>query len=193
MKILLWYLFAGTRGGYNRGFILKKFIDKPCDVSQLAEGLNLDYKTTINQFDILTKNGIITTQDDKNGKLYFLSKVMKENLNIFNKIWENIKINELEVRRNKNDFVGEENVDDFALSFLRNNRKNKSILILSFVAFILALFVPISTLFLTLVLVLLFVPPILALVTILIEGIPVISKELNSLQLSVKKQIVISI
>ncbi|OGH07501.1 MAG: hypothetical protein A2W22_01125 [Candidatus Levybacteria bacterium RBG_16_35_11] len=186
-------MFAGTRGGYNRGFILKKFIDKPCDVSQLAEGLNLDYKTTINQFDILTKNGIITTQDDKNGKLYFLSKVMKENLNIFNKIWENIKINELEVRRNKNDFVGEENVDDFALSFLRNNRKNKSILILSFVAFILALFVPISTLFLTLVLVLLFVPPILALVTLLIEGIAVISMELNSLQLSEKKQIVISI
>ena len=87
----------------------------------------------------------------------------------------------------------EANEFDFSRSFYIINNKTISTLILGFVVLILTLFVPISELFLTLVLVLLFVPPILALVTILIEGIPVISKELNSLQLSVKKQIVISI
>ena len=192
MNILLWYLFAGTRGGYNRGFILKKFIDKPCDASQLAEDLGLDYKTTIYQFEIFMKNGIISAQDEKYGKFYFISKVMEENLHVFNKIWENIRINEFEVRRNMNVFRGDKNVADFALSFIRNNRKNKSILIVSFVALILTLFVPISAIYLTFVLILLFVPPILSFLTILIEGISLISKELNSLQLSEEKQIVIS-
>lgn len=190
---MLWYLFAGTRGGYDRGFILKNFINKPCDIRKLAEALNLDYKTTLNQFDILTKNGIITTQYDKYGKLYFVSNVMQENLNTFNKIWEKIRINEFEVRRNTNDFLGNKNIADFAPSFLKKNRKNKIILILSFVAFILSSFLPVSALFLAFVLVLLFVPPILALITILIEGMTIISNELNSLQSSEKKQIIISI
>ncbi len=47
-------MFAGTRGGYNRGFILKYFIDKQYDLNQLAEALSLDYKTTVHHLDILT-------------------------------------------------------------------------------------------------------------------------------------------
>ncbi|MCE8429286.1 MAG: helix-turn-helix transcriptional regulator, partial [Candidatus Methanoperedens sp.] len=61
MKRLLWQMFAGTRGGYDRGFILKKLTDKPYTKNQLAEALNIDYQTTSHHLDVLAKNGIITT------------------------------------------------------------------------------------------------------------------------------------
>ena len=66
---------------------------------------------------------------------------------------------------------------------LKNKRKTKSILILAIFLLILALLVPISTIFLGLLLLFLFVPPMLALLIIFIEGIVVISKELNRLPL----------
>jgi len=88
MNKLLWQMFAGTRGGYTRGFILKHLMDKPHNANQLSEALNLDYKTTRHHLDVLAKNGIITTEGDKYGKIYFLSKDMVENLDEFNQIWE---------------------------------------------------------------------------------------------------------
>ena len=90
MNRILWQMFAGTRGGYNRGFILKRLIDKPHNANQLAEALNIDYKTTRHHLDVLAKNGIITTEGDKYGKIYFLSKAMEANLNDFNQIWDKI-------------------------------------------------------------------------------------------------------
>jgi hypothetical protein len=87
----------------------------------------------------------------------------------------------------------EANEFENASSIFKNKRNSKSIWLVCFMVFILALFVPISTLFLTSVLVLLFVPPIFALAILLIEGKSVISKEFMRLQRSVKKPIVISI
>ncbi|MCE8425661.1 MAG: helix-turn-helix transcriptional regulator [Candidatus Methanoperedens sp.] len=89
MKRLLWQMFAGTRGGYDRGFILKKLTDKPYTKNQLAEALNIDYQTTSHHLDVLAKNGIITTTY---GKIYFLSKDMEANLKDFNQIWEKINL-----------------------------------------------------------------------------------------------------
>jgi len=90
VKRLLWQLFAGTRGGYKRGFILKHLIDKPHNANQLAEALNMDYKTARHHLEVLTRNGIIRTEGNKYGKIYFPSKVMEENLNEFNQIWEKL-------------------------------------------------------------------------------------------------------
>jgi predicted transcriptional regulator len=87
MKMVLWQMFAGTLGGYTRGFIVKKLTDKPYTTNQLAEVLNIDYQTTTHHLDVLAKNGIITTTYDN---MYFLSKVMESNLNDFKKIWEKI-------------------------------------------------------------------------------------------------------
>ncbi len=47
MNRLLWYMFAGTRGGYTRGFILKHLTDKPYDASLLTDALKIDYKNAI--------------------------------------------------------------------------------------------------------------------------------------------------
>ena len=68
-------MLAGTRSGYACGFILRKLADKPHNINQLAEALNIDYQTTSHYLDVLVKNGIITTIYDK---IYFLSKDMRQ-------------------------------------------------------------------------------------------------------------------
>jgi DNA-binding transcriptional ArsR family regulator len=90
MNRLLWYMFAGTRGGYTRGLILKHLTDKPYNADQLAEALNIDYKTIRRHLDVLVKNGIITIEGGRYDKIYFLSQAMDANLNQFNQIWEKI-------------------------------------------------------------------------------------------------------
>ncbi len=84
-------MFAGTLGGYTRGYILKNISDKPYCASQLTADLKLDYKTIRRHLDILVKNGIISTKEDKFGKIYYISKDMRQNMNEFNQIWEKIQ------------------------------------------------------------------------------------------------------
>src|SRR2546426_507444 len=45
LKRLLWYLFAGTRGGPSRAEIIKALQNRPCNANQLAQVLHVDYKT----------------------------------------------------------------------------------------------------------------------------------------------------
>lgn len=85
----------------------------------------------------------------------------------------------------------EANEFDYTRSIYKNNRKTKSILIVGFVALILTQFVSISTLYHVSVLLLLFVPPIFALVIILNEGKSIISREF--MRTPIKKEIMISI
>jgi DNA-binding transcriptional ArsR family regulator len=82
-------MLAGTRGGYTRGFILKKLAYKPYNTNQLAEYLNIDYQTTSHHLDVLVKNGPIKSTY---GKIYYLSKDMEANLNDFIQIWEKINL-----------------------------------------------------------------------------------------------------
>ena len=58
------------------------------------------------------------------------------------------------------------------------SEKTKLLLVSVFAGLVLALFVPLQAIFLGLLLGLLFVPPLMALASTLIEGISVISKEL---------------
>jgi len=83
-------MFAGTLGGYTRGFIIKMLTHKPYDTNQLVEALNIDYKTASHHLDVLANNGMITIEGDKFSKICFISKVMKANLNDFNQIWEKL-------------------------------------------------------------------------------------------------------
>ncbi|VVB86865.1 Bacterial regulatory protein, arsR family [uncultured archaeon] len=87
---MLWYLIAGTRGGQTRAMILKNLIDRPYNANQLAESMNMDYKTIRHHLEVLVKNGVITMEGDKYGAMYFISKTMEANLNEFNQIWAKI-------------------------------------------------------------------------------------------------------
>jgi PAS domain S-box-containing protein len=82
---LLWYLIGGTRGGATRALILKQLVDKPHNANQIAEALNIDYKTVRHHLGVLVKNGIVTKESNGYTTIYFLSKNMKVNLNEFNR------------------------------------------------------------------------------------------------------------
>ena len=88
MKNLLWYLIAGTKGGETRGKIIDLINKNPSNANRIAEMLNLDYKTVRHHLKVLEKNNIITAVNKGNyGAVYFLSEIMKANLQIFNEIW----------------------------------------------------------------------------------------------------------
>jgi predicted transcriptional regulator len=77
---LLWFLFAGTRGGDNRIKILDLLIKNPLNINKISEELQLDYKTIQHHIRILEKNNLITKIGDKYGVLYFISNYMEKNI-----------------------------------------------------------------------------------------------------------------
>ena len=88
MKNLLWYLIAGTKGGETRGKLIELLNKNPSNANKIAEILNLDYKTVRHHLEVLEKNNIITAVNKGNyGAVYFLSEIMKSNLQTFNEIW----------------------------------------------------------------------------------------------------------
>ena len=77
---LLWFLFAGTRGGDNRIKILDLLIKNPLNINKISEELQLDYKTIQHHIHVLEKNNLITKIGDKYGVLYFISNYMETNI-----------------------------------------------------------------------------------------------------------------
>ena len=70
MEAVLWYVLTGTRGGANRVRILRALDDCPRNANQLAETLDLDYKTVRHHLDVLCDNDIVTDSGDDYGAIY---------------------------------------------------------------------------------------------------------------------------
>lgn len=91
MKKLLWWLIAGSSGGPNRAKIIMELYERPYNAHQLAEKLNLNYKTVRHHLKVLKENGMITSSGkQKYGELYFLSEKMLHNYDLFNDIWHEL-------------------------------------------------------------------------------------------------------
>lgn len=90
MKKLLWWLIAGSKGGINRARMIDTLRSRPYNANQLAEILDLDYKTVRHHLKVLEKNSVIISQGDKYGAIYFLTTIMEENYEIFEQIWSQI-------------------------------------------------------------------------------------------------------
>jgi DNA-binding transcriptional ArsR family regulator len=85
-KRLLWYLFAGSRGGENRIKIIDLIKVQPHNINQLAEALGVDYKAVQHHIGVLEKNNMITRVGEKYGVLYFISNYLEANIEAFNEI-----------------------------------------------------------------------------------------------------------
>jgi predicted transcriptional regulator len=85
-KRLLWFLFAGSRGGDNRMKIIDLLKERPYNINQLSESLGLDYKAIQHHILVLQKNNIITKMGEKYGALYFISNYLEANIEAFNEI-----------------------------------------------------------------------------------------------------------
>jgi predicted transcriptional regulator len=83
---LLWYLFAGSRGGENRIKIINLLQDTPLNINRMAEVLNLDYKAVQHHVDVLKKNNLISPMGKKYGIMYFVSNYLESNMDTFKEI-----------------------------------------------------------------------------------------------------------
>ncbi len=90
-KRLIWWLLAGSRGGVNRARIILTLHDMPSNANQLAEHLNLDYKTIRHHLDILVKHEAIVPQGEGYGIVYFVSDDIEANFEDFRQIWVRIR------------------------------------------------------------------------------------------------------
>jgi DNA-binding transcriptional ArsR family regulator len=70
MEAVLWYVLMGTRGGKNRVRIIRAIDKRPRNANQLAEDLDLDYKTVRHHLDVLMDNDIVTNSGDDYGAVY---------------------------------------------------------------------------------------------------------------------------
>jgi DNA-binding transcriptional ArsR family regulator len=91
-KRILWFLFASTRGGFTRAKIMNLINEIPANANQISTNLNLNYKTVVHHLNVLTKNGLIIT-DDKGiyGSTYFLTPLMEQNFQLFNEMLEKVR------------------------------------------------------------------------------------------------------
>jgi DNA-binding transcriptional ArsR family regulator len=90
-KRLLWFLFAGSRGGDNRMKIIDLLKERPYNINQLSESLKLDYKAIQHHISVLQKNNVISKIGEKYGVLYFISNYLEANIEAFNEIKSKIK------------------------------------------------------------------------------------------------------
>ena len=85
-KRLLWFVFAGSRGGLNRLKIISKLKENPLNTNQLANELGLDYKAIQHHIRVLEKNNMITKVGEKYGVAYFISTFLEVNMEAFEEI-----------------------------------------------------------------------------------------------------------
>jgi DNA-binding transcriptional ArsR family regulator len=83
---LLWYLFAGSKGGENRIKIINLLQDTPLNINRMAEVLDLDYKAVRHHMDVLEKNNLVSRMGEKYGIMYFVSNYLESNMDTFNEI-----------------------------------------------------------------------------------------------------------
>jgi DNA-binding transcriptional ArsR family regulator len=86
---VLMYLIVGTKGGYNRGEIIKLLRNEPMNTNKISEKLSLDYKTVQHHVKLLEQNNIIIASSPKGtyGALYFLTPYMEKNIQVLEEIW----------------------------------------------------------------------------------------------------------
>ena len=83
---LLWFVFAGSRGGLNRLRIISILKEKPHNTNQLANELGLDYKAIQHHINVLKKNNLIIKEGEKYGIIFFISTFLEVNMETFDEI-----------------------------------------------------------------------------------------------------------
>lgn len=85
-KQLLWFIFAGSKGGLNRLKIIKILQESPMNTNQLANNLGFDYKAIQHHLKVLEKNNLIVKSGEKYAIAYFIAPLLEVNLEIFDEI-----------------------------------------------------------------------------------------------------------
>ena len=70
--------------------IIRKLMERPANVNQLAKELNVNYRTVLHHLEILEKNGLIRSEGPRYGTLYFVSDVVNANSDWFKSMLGNV-------------------------------------------------------------------------------------------------------
>ena len=90
-KMLLWSVFAGSKGCINRVKIVSKLSRSPQNTNQLSEELGLDYKVVERHLEVLEKNKLVNKVGIRYSVTYFLSPKLESNLKLFDEVAINSK------------------------------------------------------------------------------------------------------
>ena len=91
MEKALWYLLTATRGGENRARIIRALSEQPMNANQLAEKLDVRYKTVRHHLDTLEDHDVVESGDEEYAKLYFLTDRFEKYRDQYEKILEAIE------------------------------------------------------------------------------------------------------
>lgn len=90
MEARLWYVLTGTRGGPNRIRIIKTVDEQPRNANQIAEDLDLHYKTVQHHLDVLTENDILESSGDDYGAVYLPTAQTNDHWDLVENIIEQV-------------------------------------------------------------------------------------------------------
>lgn len=85
-KRLMWFIFAGSRGGLTRLRIISMLKKTPLNTNQLSKELGFDYKAIQHHIRVLEKNNMITKVGEKYSVMYFISTFLETNMETFEEI-----------------------------------------------------------------------------------------------------------
>ncbi|MDO5848860.1 MAG: winged helix-turn-helix domain-containing protein [Methanobrevibacter sp.] len=88
-------LLLGRRGGATSIKIIDVLLVTPCNISQIAKIININYSTAQYHVTLLLENNILKKDSDRYGALYAPTSYLTKNINIYNDIKK-----ELEKREN---------------------------------------------------------------------------------------------
>jgi len=91
MEGSLWYVLTGTRGGENRVRLLRAVDEQPRNANQLAEDLDLNYKTVRHHLDVMTDNDILRKSGDDYGAVYLPTDRVDEHWGTVEDIFERME------------------------------------------------------------------------------------------------------
>lgn len=91
MEAVLWYVLTGTRGGANRARILRALDERPRNANQLAEDLDLDYKTVRHHLAVLVENGVLEDSGDEYGAVYIPTDRARDHWDVIEDIIEQVE------------------------------------------------------------------------------------------------------
>ncbi len=91
IKMLLWSIFAGSKGCINRVKIVLQLKQTPLNVNQLCKRLELDYKIVERHLEILEKQNLVAKVGYRYGAIYFLCPILESNFNLFNEVVDKSK------------------------------------------------------------------------------------------------------
>jgi predicted transcriptional regulator len=100
-KRLLWFLFAGSRGGENRIRIIDLLMKRPYNINQLADALGVDYKLVQHHIGVLERNNMVTRTGEKYAVLYFISNYLEANIEALDQIRAIIEKNRTNLEKSK--------------------------------------------------------------------------------------------